>query len=743
MSQYDGERVILITEVEKQNQHLHTWSRREMILTETQLIVHKIDHHSHEHKYPLVILSCRYEIGSKFLISLEGQSRTHCFRASTVEEAERNADLITDTKELCELRCKTDFLQISSSLNEQKYVEDWLEHSTWLTKKEILFCHKAENLRRVALSAIECAEIVFLEQKRDYEVGAHKVMDDERAILLKLGDNRFLYIRAGHRAARNLESKSVLEDWCSSIINAMKEMDMTKYRSPNDKTIQQSRSIQSNIATIETTHRVSVATKNVDMSPPPPCPTEDPYGYDSNLFKLDDVLLNELRKIESVPISQRHPASNRLDNNLLRILKAEDALTKTKLVLLKKKMQVENYKAESKAQRQMWRRLNKATQLKDEISGAATNMVQTLRAFQRIRNFEGFYNFSCLGVGSSGMVLKCSPKDPEVRALAPYIALKILFNYHQQGSKAVAYILRSEYKVLAAISPHRNIVALLGAIGPSPLTPELSRFAPPDLRCLFERTNIKTKETRYTSTLGIVLEYLPMSLLDHLKIRGTKISAREILGICAQILRAVLHLQRHRVVHLDLKLDNVLVSPTGGRVVLTDFGTAQQLQKYDGIDPSSPESWMLHIRADQTPTGNLAHRAPEALEAQNSLNIKVNDSNTSLIHIPMKKQPEWACGVLLFEISTGEHPYGDYPVSGTSVSVLQSETQQNYIDEQLNIVKSTVSSCFSSTVRELIMVDPQNRTSIQHSLTNLERDLANMVAASKFYKTTNRSARTS
>lgn len=73
----------------------------------------------------------------------------------------------------------------------------------------------------------------------------------------------------------------------------------------------------------------------------------------------------------------------------------------------------------------------------------------------------------------------------------------------------------------------------------------------------------------------IIVDYHPQSLQTHLKDLPNPLSFHYCLEIAVGLLRAVTHLERHRVAHLDLKTDNVLVA-NDGRIVVCDFGNAVQ-----------------------------------------------------------------------------------------------------------------------------------------------------------------------
>ena len=102
------------------------------------------------------------------------------------------------------------------------------------------------------------------------------------------------------------------------------------------------------------------------------------------------------------------------------------------------------------------------------------------------------------------------------------------------------------------------------------------------------------------------------------------------------VLGAVSHAHRHRIVHRDIKPSNVLVR-VDGHVKLLDFGIAKLLE--DGDQPSLLSSMTLEHGAALTP----AYAAPEQV-AGRQVTIATD---------------VYALGVLLYVLLTGQHPYGE------------------------------------------------------------------------------------
>jgi len=129
----------------------------------------------------------------------------------------------------------------------------------------------------------------------------------------------------------------------------------------------------------------------------------------------------------------------------------------------------------------------------------------------------------------------------------------------------------------------------------------------------------------------LVMDYIEGSdLWTHLREQGCLGEARAI-ALAKKIVRAMAELHRRRIVHLDIKLSNIMVT-RDGEVRLIDFGLANHLDLPDHIYESFQE-----------PKGTPAYIAPEQFYG-------VRDEPRSDLY---------SIGVMLYEMTTSKLPFPD------------------------------------------------------------------------------------
>ncbi len=150
----------------------------------------------------------------------------------------------------------------------------------------------------------------------------------------------------------------------------------------------------------------------------------------------------------------------------------------------------------------------------------------------------------------------------------------------------------------------------------------------------------------YASPPYLVMEYIPGKSLRQL-IREKKVSLGDAQRIMSQILQGLEHAHSRGLIHRDLKPENVLVAcdPDGkisggdNIVKITDFGFGQRASNAPGSI-----AYSLSVQGDQAAriVGTLDYMSPEQKTGEPI------DARSDL----------YACGVILFELLTGDRPSG-------------------------------------------------------------------------------------
>ncbi|RCH85487.1 hypothetical protein CU098_002288, partial [Rhizopus stolonifer] len=117
-----------------------------------------------------------------------------------------------------------------------------------------------------------------------------------------------------------------------------------------------------------------------------------------------------------------------------------------------------------------------------------------------------------------------------------------------------------------------------------------------------------------------------MDLFDYIEYKEGGMTESEIRTIFRQIIAAVSHLHSHRIVHRDIKDENVILDLKGG-VRLIDFGSA---------------AYVKEGKQYETFVGTLDYAAPEILNGKTYTG---------------PPQDIWACGTLLYTLIYRENPF--------------------------------------------------------------------------------------
>eukprot|EP00750_Incisomonas_marina_P009944 INCI16192.2.p1 GENE.INCI16192.2~~INCI16192.2.p1 ORF type:complete len:427 (-),score=65.26 INCI16192.2:2-1282(-) len=326
----------------------------------------------------------------------------------------------------------------------------------------------------------------------------------------------------------------------------------------------------------------------------------------------------------------------------------------------------------------------------DELKKQVSVFADIAETKHRLMGLDGFREFEVqvrLGRGATSTVLGC-----QCRGLP--VAVKVL---HLQGDRrtSVFNLNKSEFEIMTRLAHHENIAVLFAVIGSARLTPQFAAALPLGVR---EEHHLDTSPSSAFAT-GLVMPWYPMTLRFFLNSIAETVSSRSIASISTQILAGIDHLFNNGVVHFDLNLDNILAGTTtentdGCKIVIADFGCAKMV----GLTPGFSGDMHLTVNNGSSLRGNLCHRCPEAFVVEQS----EGDCTLNLV-----KQPSFAAGVLLTEVSTGQLPVPDYVESahaGRSREALQ----------RLDIsqLRDDVSPRFEELVIGLLMHDPDDRLSV-------------------------------
>jgi len=176
-------------------------------------------------------------------------------------------------------------------------------------------------------------------------------------------------------------------------------------------------------------------------------------------------------------------------------------------------------------------------------------------------------------------------------------------------------------------------------------------------------------------------------LENYLRTHSQILTIPKILKFCSQISVALEHLFKNHVVHRDIKLNNILLS-SNETPIICDFGEAILVDDNGTGQVDSPG-------------GNQKHIAPEVLNQFS----RTTKSHSYLVDY--SKQPSWELGVICYEISVGDHPFGDYPIGHGDAPNLH----VNNVDIS-PLETRRYPDLFISILKGLLEDNPKNRISI-------------------------------
>lgn len=172
----------------------------------------------------------------------------------------------------------------------------------------------------------------------------------------------------------------------------------------------------------------------------------------------------------------------------------------------------------------------------------------------------------------------------------------------------------------------------------------------------------------------IVLEYANGGdLLNYLKTKG-KFKEHEYRKILQQIIDALEYIHEHRILHRDIKLDNVLLTKSG-LVKICDFGISRKMYRNDPV--------FEHI-------GTPAYIAPEIVKEKGYSGFGADI---------------WSLGVMTYMALTGNVPFKGNTIEELHQSILKKEVTFSE--------KTNLSAPMKKAIRGMLVKDPRRRMTLK------------------------------
>jgi len=161
------------------------------------------------------------------------------------------------------------------------------------------------------------------------------------------------------------------------------------------------------------------------------------------------------------------------------------------------------------------------------------------------------------------------------------------------------------------------------------------------------------------ATAALVMEYAPGHTLESMLASGRPLELLDVFSIGRQIAEGLEAAHEKGIVHRDLKPANVMVGAEG-HVKILDFGLAKGLHAAGSSDldlMNSPTMLSPAMTVQGVILGTAAYMSPEQARGR-----------------PVDKRSDvWSFGVVLWEMLTGQRPFGGETVTDTLAAIIGSE----------------------------------------------------------------------
>jgi serine/threonine-protein kinase len=177
----------------------------------------------------------------------------------------------------------------------------------------------------------------------------------------------------------------------------------------------------------------------------------------------------------------------------------------------------------------------------------------------------------------------------------------------------------------------------------------------------------------------LVMEYIEGETLRSRLARSQCCSPAEFLDIAVQCASALAAAHAKRIVHLDVKPENIMITPSG-EVKICDFGVARKLSS-----PAPPDT--TAVSDAWTFAGTPAYMAPEVILSYQF------DERADLFSL----------GIVFYEMLTGQNPFVAETMVATTARIV------SHVPEPVRRIKPGVDSKLESIVIRLLAKEPENR----------------------------------
>jgi eukaryotic-like serine/threonine-protein kinase len=191
----------------------------------------------------------------------------------------------------------------------------------------------------------------------------------------------------------------------------------------------------------------------------------------------------------------------------------------------------------------------------------------------------------------------------------------------------------------------------------------------------------------------LVTEFVPGMTLDA-KMGGRPLPEAEALQLGKQLASGLEAAHKEGVIHRDLKPSNLKVMPDG-RLKILDFGLAYMLRTETEVSETAP------LTDTYSDAGTLSYMGPEQVKG----------------HTPDERADLWSAGVVLYEMSTGKHPFGN----ATGAHLIAAILEQAPVSPR--VANSKISEGLERVILRALQKDPKER---YQSAGDLRIDLANL-----------------